>query len=35
MTGPESGIAGIEPELHPGAARYYKGSRRRLIARAD
>ena len=24
MTGPESGIAGIELELHPGAARYYK-----------
>lgn len=24
MTGPESGIAGIEPELHPGAARFYK-----------
>lgn len=23
MTGPESGIAGIEAELHPGAARYY------------
>lgn len=23
MTGPESGIAGIELELHPGAARYY------------
>ena len=24
MTGPESGIAGIEVELHPGAARYYE-----------
>ena len=24
MTGPESGIAGIEPELHPGAARFYR-----------
>lgn len=24
MTGPESGIAGIEVELHPGAARYYQ-----------
>lgn len=24
MTGPESGIAGIELELHPGAARYYQ-----------
>ena len=24
MTGPESGISGIELELHPGAARYYK-----------
>lgn len=24
MTGPESGIAGIELELHPGAAQYYK-----------
>ena len=24
MTGPESGISGIELELHPGAARYYR-----------
>lgn len=24
MTGPESSLAGIEAELHPGAARYYK-----------
>lgn len=24
MTGPESGIAGIEVELHPGAARFYQ-----------